>query len=158
VVRVAAYEIYYGYEPVLWLKAMGARGVTVPGPTSSEHFKPFRNPMQFESVLPVLWREDGNTIYGVPSRSRSLAHVVPRSALAPSRPAGGPIEGTDLKVYVDALEDPVNALAELSWASRRSGRIRATVAAGDAISVQVNYHPGWRATVQGRELPIRPDG
>jgi hypothetical protein len=29
---------------------------------------------------------------------------------------------------------------------------------GQALSVQVSYHPGWHAHVQGRSVPVRRDG
>ena len=164
VIRIAAYAIYGGHVPgvadgefaVLWLKALGAHAITVPGPASSEVFKPFTDPWKFEGILPVLWRENGDTIYGVPSRSPSMAHVVPASALVARRNAES-VDVSRLKNYVDALDDPANPVAEMRWENRHRARIRATVARGQVISVQVNYHPGWHATEDGRVRRVRPD-
>ena len=36
--------------------------------------------------------------------------------------------------------------------------IRTTMAPSQALFVQISYHPGWRALVDGQQRPIRPDG
>ena len=90
---------------IFWLKAFGAHTVYVPGPGSTEHYRPFAHPRKFEGVLPVLWRDGGDVIYAVPARSKSLAHVMPASAV----PARTPIHGLDIapaQAYVAALDDP----------------------------------------------------
>ena len=162
--RIAAYAIYSGHDPgltdgefaVLWLKTLGARAITVPGPSSSEYFRPFLEPAKFDGLLPVLWRENGDTIYAVPSRSASLAHVVPPSALVERRRPDG-VDATQLKTYVDALENPAYPLAEWTWEDRHTARIRTRLSEGQVISVQVNYRPGWRASVRGTPQHVRSD-
>jgi len=163
--RIAAFMIYTGTNAgehdaeycILWLKAMGAHAITVSGPAGREFYKPFANPNKFDGQLPLLWKDGDDRIYGVPSRSSSIAHVIPRSAL----PARMPIHGLDvepLRVYVDALEDPNNPLAEHQWQTLHSASIRTTVRAGDVISLQQTYAPGWRAFVAGKEQVVRADG
>ena len=162
---VAVYVIYTGQNAgaqdaaisIFWLKAFGCAAITVPGPDSRDHYKPFVNPAKFEGVLPLAWREDGESIYQVPLRSGSLAHVIPRSAVV----ARQPIHGLDIdpaRAYVDALDDPRLPEASLEWENPDRGRIRAEVAAGQVIAVQMNYDGGWSATRGGREVPIRKDG
>ncbi|HTB18516.1 MAG TPA: glycosyltransferase family 39 protein, partial [Bryobacteraceae bacterium] len=81
---IAIFTIYSGLNAgardgqvsILWLKALGARAVSVPGPHSAEYYKPFANPAKFEGLLPVLWRQNDDTIYAIPVRSNSLAHIV----------------------------------------------------------------------------------
>ena len=163
--RIAVFAVYAGHEPgmtdgefaVLWLKTMGARAVTVPGPSSSEYFKPFRAPAKFDGLLPVLRRENGDTIYAIPTRAPSLAHVVPLASLIEHRRPDG-VDGTQLKAYVDALENPAYPLAEWTWKDRHTALIRARMNEGQVVSVQVNYHPGWHASVGGKPQPIRSDG
>ena len=36
--------------------------------------------------------------------------------------------------------------------------IRAPMTAGQALFVQISYHPGWKALVRGERIPIRKDG
>jgi hypothetical protein len=162
--RVAVYIIYSGLNAgdrdaeisLLWLKAFGVDGVAVGGPASGEHYKPFVNPRKFEGVIPELWRDGDDRIYRVPRRSLSLAHVVRRGDLV-SRP---PIHGLDvdeIRRYVAALDDPVLPIAAMEWTSRHSARIRADLEKDQLLSVQVTYHPGWRAEVNGVKRPVQSD-
>ena len=165
VLRIAAFTIYSGMNTgardaeisVLWLKALGAHAISVPGRHSAEYYKPFANPSKFEGVLPVLWREDDDTIYGVPARSSSLAHVVPEDAVVRHAPVNG-LDTGELERYVKALDDPALPDAPLMWRSRHSADIQAQIPPGHAVSVQVTYHPGWRASVNGVEQSVKKDG
>ena len=95
--QLAVYEIYTGQNAglrdaatsILWLKAFGVTNISVPGPDTRETLHPFVNPFKFDGLLPVLWREDGDTVYGVPMPSRSLAHVIPAEAIVVRAPANG---------------------------------------------------------------------
>ncbi|HVW85702.1 MAG TPA: hypothetical protein VHB50_13530 [Bryobacteraceae bacterium] len=162
---VATYIVYAGTEPesrdaeysILWLKAFGNQAVTVPGEKSRESSHGIVHPHKFDGVLPVLWHDEDDTIFAIPQRSASLAHVVPRAALV-SRP---PVNGLDvdpLRPYVAALDDPALPLASLTWNGPSHGIIETAMNRDQALSVQVNYAPGWRATVNGRNVPVRPDG
>ena len=92
--RVAVFIVYTGMnagehdaeDSIFWLKAYGVHTIYVPGPASREHYHPIVNPHKFDGVLPVLWHDEDDTIYAVPQRSGSLAHVMPREALV-TRPA-----------------------------------------------------------------------
>ncbi len=141
---------------LLWLRALGVSAIHVPLQTPEDYYVSFANPHKFEGVLPVLWREDGETIYQVPRRSDSLAHVVPESALAARRPVNG-IDIAPLIPYVQAMEDPSLPLAKMEWHGTNSFVVRTSAARGEAISVQTNYFPGWRAMVNGRERRVYAD-
>lgn len=144
-----------GYS-VFWLKAFGARAISVPGPDSSDHYKPIANPFKFEGVLPVLWRDRGDTIYEVPLRSASLAHVIPAAAV----PARRPVHGLDIEPvepYVAALDDSRYPSASFEWQGTSQARIRATLASDQVISAQVTYAPGWEAWANGKRKPVRGD-
>ncbi len=66
---------------------------------------------------------------------------------------------TGLQRYVAALENPELPLAAMHWTSRHSARIVAGGLRQDRrISVQVTYHPGWRATAGGARRPVVRDG
>jgi hypothetical protein len=151
--RIAVFTIYSGMNAgardgeiaTLWLKALGAHAVSVPGPRSDEVYKPFVDPRKFEGLLPVLWREGDDTIYGVPSRSDSLAHVMAAGDLVRDPPVNG-LDTAQLEKYVAALDAPAYPEAKWRWTSRHSAVIDATLAPGQVISAQVTYTPGWRAS------------
>jgi hypothetical protein len=162
--RVAVYIIDSGQGAglqdgpisVLWLKAFGCGAVTVPGPASRDAYHPIANPRKFDGLLPLVWSEEDDSVYQVPSNSASLAHVIPVSAVVTRRPENG-LDVDPLRPYVAALDDPALPGASLTWENPDHGRIAATVDRAQVISVQVNYDPGWRAATQGRSLRIRPD-
>ena len=163
--RSAPFQIYSGMGAgadegnvaVLWMKAFGTRAIYVPGAASEEFYKPFRNPAKFDGILPVLWHEGGDTIYGVPAQSESLAHVVPVGALVRTMPVNG-IDLDQVKAYVNALEDTAIPNADWQWKNWHSGTLHATVQPGQAISLQVTYNPGWHAAWNGASQKIRADG
>ena len=163
--RIAMFTIYSGMNTgardgdisVLWLKALGAHAISVPGPHSAEYYKPFANPRKFDGLLPVLWREGDDTIYDVPSRSASLAHVVPVDAVVHHTPVNG-LDTGEIERYVKALDDPAMPEANFTWHNRHTAQIQTQLQPGQALSVQVTYHPGWRATVNGVEQSVKKDG
>ena len=146
-----------GEIAVLWLKAFGAHAITVPGPRSTEAYKPIVNPGKFEGLLPVLWRDGDDVIYSVPQRSASLARVIPVSALVQRAPVHG-LDVAPMLPYVAALDDPSLPPAEFHWRNLHRATIHARVAADQVILVQTNYHPGWRASVGGAAREVSTDG
>lgn len=163
--RAAPYEITTGdgagpnpgRVAVIWLKAFGIHATGVHGPRSEEIFHDFRHPGQYEGLLPVLWRDGDDTIYGVPHRSPSLARIVRRTEVVARPPENG-IDLEWVSRYVAALDDAALPLAEFVWQNRHHGRISASLQPEHVVSVQMNYHPGWRATVNGQPCPIHSDG
>jgi len=140
-----------------WLRALGTHAISVPGPLSDPYYKPFTYPERFEGHFPVLWREGDTTIYGVPSRSDSLAHVVPANSLVQHFPVNG-LDIGEMKRYVAALEDPALPEATFQWLTRHSATVLAKLAPGQAISIQEQYMPGWTAVVNGQPQPVGHDG
>ena len=127
-VQIATYTIYTGENAgdrdaeysILWLKAYGCHAITVPGPQSREAYKPFRNPRKFEGVLPLLWHDEDDSIYAVPQRSTSLAHVIPADAVVVRPPIHG-LDVPEVTRFVAAMEDPALPLADFSWQSGGRG-------------------------------------
>jgi hypothetical protein len=155
---VAIYTVEHDAEySALWLKAFGNQAIYVPGEKSRENYHPIAHPHKFDGVLPVLWHEEDDTIFGVPQRSRSLAHVIPEEALVGRAPVHG-LDVDPLRPYVAALDDPALPVAQMNWEGTSRASVHAQVRRGQAISVQVNYAPGWRARVAGRSVPVRQDG
>ncbi len=162
--RIAVYTIYTGQNAgerdaeisVDWMKAFGVAAITVPGPGSADHYHPFVNPRKFEGVLPLLWREGDDSIYQVPLRSASLAHVVPEAAVVKRRPVNG-LDVEPLRDYLAALDDTSLPQASLEWETPSRGRIHTSIAPGQVVSLQINYDPGWKARSDGRPLRVRAD-
>jgi len=92
----------------------------------------------------------------VPQRSASLAHVVPPAALASRAPANES-DIAPLGPYLAALRDPEAPAASFEWRSLHEARIEANIAPGLLLSVQVNYHPGWRASANGSAARVFAD-
>lgn len=145
-----------GQIALLWLRAYGVDAVSVSGPHSKESFKPFRNPRKFDEILPELWRDGDDVIYEVPRRSRSLAHVIRREDLPARQPENG-LDVGPVRPYVAALENPALPLAEMSWRNHHAATISADMTRDQNLSVQVSYHPGWRASINGRSRRVYED-
>jgi hypothetical protein len=141
----------------LWLEAMGAQAVAVPGPNSPEPWKPFAHPRKFDGVLPVIWREDDTAIYRLPQVTASLAHVMSPAQLVSHPPANG-VDIAELRTYVAALEDPGAPRATLRWQGPNRAYVRARLAPRDVVSIQFNFHPGWHAWIGGKSRRVYADG
>jgi hypothetical protein len=128
----------------------------VGGPNSGEFWRPFRHPEIYAGVLEKAWSEGDDAIYLVPQRSASLAHVMTREELVrEAPPSGADIE--PLQAYVAALDDPLRPIAEFRWWNRNAAEIRVNVEREQLLSVQITYHPGWHATVDGSPRRVFSD-
>jgi hypothetical protein len=147
-----------GADAAAWLKLYGAAAVVVAEPGTRDAFPDgWRDPAKFRGVLPEIYRNGADVIYRVPSRSDSLAHVIRRDAVV-SRP---PYNNSDLdpaKPLLSDLDDPALPMATMHC--RRPGDcvIRGEVGLDYVVFVQMTYHRGWRAYVDGEQRPIRRDG
>jgi hypothetical protein len=164
VMEMAVYHIYSGegagahdaQDSILWLKAFGCQAIYVPGPNSRVYTKPFQHPYKFQGVLPVLWHEEDDTIYALPQRTKSIAHVVPEGALVDHQPVNG-LDTPELSRYVAALDDPASPDAPLTWRSTASARIQTTLHPGQVISLQQTFDKGWIAAANGRPAKVTRD-
>jgi hypothetical protein len=139
-----------------WLKAYGVGAIAVSDAKSTEFWKPFSDPAKFDA-LPALWSDNGVTIRRIPARTTSLAHVVPEQAIS-RHPPRTPEDIAEAARFVAALDDPSMPAATLEWLGREHMRIGATLSPGQVVSVQEGYHPGWRASVAGRQSEVFKDG
>lgn len=153
----AAYGRETGDESITWLKAFGVQAIAVSGRDSREFWKPYAQPEKFEGRLPVMWREEGTTMYRIPQASASLAHVVPQGALVRAA-RGDAVEFSQVKKYVAALDAAASG-AEFRWEGTNRAVIRTdNLQKGQVVSVQINYHPGWRARMNGKPARTFRDG
>jgi hypothetical protein len=140
-----------GELTTLWMKAYGVEAIELQGPNSRELYKPFRAPDRFRDQLAPVWREGDDAVYRVPLDS--LAHVIPSDRLVRDPPYNG-LDVTQIRRYVEAFDDR----AQFRWTTRHSAQVRAAIAPGELLSVQVSYHPGWRAAANGVASRVFPDG
>ena len=162
--EAATYAIYSGENAggrdaeisILWLKAFGCHAIYFPGASSRLYVSGFTHPYKFEGILPVLWHEDDDTIYAIPQRTGSLAHVVPLSAIVKREPING-LDTGEVARYVAALEDVSLPAAEMTWQDPEHGRIRTALHAGQTLSVQITYDKGWIARANGKPADVSRD-
>jgi hypothetical protein len=155
------WETTMGPDPalaVLWMQVMGVDAVIVNGRNSREHYHDHVYPDKFRGVLPVLHDNgQGDTIFGVPRRYRSLARVVERARFdsLPEIPGNGDLPS--LTAWHDVVENGPDAPTETRWEGTDILHVRASVADGQSVWVQESFDYNWRAWSGGRRLPIRAD-
>jgi hypothetical protein len=137
----------------VWLRAYGVQAIAVGDPASREAYKPFRHPEVFAKAFPEAMRDGGDAVYWVPGRSASLAHVVDRANLVRDQPIHG-LDVSGAQAFVQALNIP----ADFHWTSRHSAEIEANLRPDQVVAIQITYHPGWRALVNGRICRLFGDG
>jgi hypothetical protein len=125
----------------LWLRAYGIEAIVT--------HEPFSHPEVFAASFPLT---AADSVYWVPGRDGSLAHVLPRESVVRNQPFNG-LDIAQTQIYVNALRP-----AKFRWTSRHSAEIQADVPPGHVISVQTTFHPGWRATANGQDCPLASDG
>jgi hypothetical protein len=160
---VIHYQLYAGTGTanegelgILWLKAFGVHAAAVCGPRSTEVYKPYHNWRKFEGLLPVLWRDGDDVIYRVLPDSVSLAHVLPPENRL-TRPPASVFDTDFLRAYVAPLEDPALPPVEMTWQNRHHAVLAADLQKDQLLLVQVTYHPGWHARVNGAARPLSKD-
>jgi hypothetical protein len=156
---VARYQIMVGDDAerdILWLQAFGADALVVNGPGSREIYHSIKMPEKYQGKLSVLYQKDGDVVYRIPRRT-GLARIVNEQEVArlPAIPFSNE-DRSQLQAYVDAIE----RVPEEALMKRRSIDeidVEATAGAGQSVSVQVSFDPGWSAWVDGRATPILED-
>lgn len=126
-----------------WMQAVGVDAVFISGRQSPEFWKPFATDA-LAGHLPVLWEERDTRLYEVPRVRRTQAHAVP--ALLPLGP------------YVKAIEDPASPDIEVRWRNTGQATITGAWRPADMVLVHMNWHPDWRAYVQGTPAGTGADG
>jgi len=138
-------------DTVLELKALSAAYVVAHGPKSREYYRDFIRPERL-AIMPVAYRSDDDIIYALPNRG--LAHAmrpeeIPHADVRHHRDV--------LTRYVAAIEDPARPVLNTSWVGTNTLSVAGSIQPGDVLALQVNADPGWRATQDGREIPMTED-
>jgi hypothetical protein len=163
--RIASYVISTGHHSdsesgdysLLWLKAFAAGAVQMEGRNTADFYKDFHFPDRFKGALPLIWQRGDDYLYRVPERTRGLARVVRADNLVRHAPSDG-IDVTELRPFVQALDDPSLPVARFHWQGSNAALISGVASRGQAVSVAINYDPGWTASVAGRPVPLHADG
>jgi hypothetical protein len=140
---------------MVWFKACGIAAFGIQGPNSRETYKPFLASSRFHGLLPEAIREGDDAIALVPGVS-SLVYVIPAAAAVRTTPINGN-DVAEATRYVAALNDPTAPQPKWRWTSRHSVEIETDLRAGDVLSFQEAYHPGWHATLNGTPRRISRD-
>jgi hypothetical protein len=140
------------------LKAFGVRAVVVGGERTRDAYRNFKDPGKFDGVLDEVWRSGDDLIYCVPSRTGSLAHVVSPAELVPGPARDTGLDMEAVKRYAAALDDAHYPPARFEWIRASQARVDAELRPGEMVSVQVTYHPGWRAQLSGIAQTVSGDG
>jgi hypothetical protein len=163
VLNEAPYKVNTAVNPAItdeginWLRALGVQVMVVNGPASTDEYKDIRAPERFDGMLPLLHRENGDSIYSVLPLGASLAHVVRPEELVPPH-ARGNFAYADIRKYALATSDAARPAAAFAWRGGGTARIRANLHPDDLLSVQVAWFPGWNAAVHGKPVAVTPDG
>ena len=96
----------------------------------------------------MLWHQEDDTIYAVPERTDSLAHVVPLGAIVKRQPIHA-LDTEEVVRYVAALDDTSLPSAPMIWQDPEHGRIQTTLHREQVLSVQSTYDKRWIATATG---------
>lgn len=163
--QVAVFTVYTdqnagdraAFYSIFWMKAFGVGAIYVPGPDCTDKIHPYTHPRKFDGVLPVLWKYGDAAIYDSTVRSRSLAHLIPASAVVAKRPMHG-LDTAPAEAYVQALDNLSPSPPAIRWESPDRIEIEANFAPAQVLSVQATFDRGWKASSQGHRLTVRPDG
>jgi hypothetical protein len=136
-------------DSVRELKALGVEYVVIHGPESTEHYRDYKNPQQFEGILERVYGDANDIIYRVPFTD--LAHLI-HAGEEPSE-----AHRDFLGKYVDAIEDSSRPKLKTTWLASDRLRIEGSIPEGMLVSLQVSYDPGWRASSNGTPIAIAKD-
>jgi len=139
-------------DTLLQLKAMNTQYLVIHGPKSREYYRDYVHAERLTAALAPVYHEEDDTIYGLPARP--LANLVSREELPGERAAAKPWV---LERYIAAMEDASRPVLQTRWLRTDALAIDGAAPAGRLIAVRVNADPGWRATEDGREIPIETD-
>jgi hypothetical protein len=161
IIPVATWQIIHGDRAdlaVLWLQALGADAVIVPGKTSFDVYRDFQQPEKFHGVLPALYDDQHDTvIYRVSRLHSGIARIVDRAAMNSVAKIQGGDDAAGLTKYLAVVENPAQNAATLTWRGFDEADIEANTGGGKSVLVQETWDPAWHAYENGKQLPVRAE-
>lgn len=140
-----------------WLLAYGVDYVLVGGKESQDWIRSWVDPGKFVGRLRQVWEDGDDRLYALDRWNQSLAHVLPEGVRMGRTPVAH-WGNADLQALVRALEGEENRGGVWEWQGPSRARVRAQLAAGEAIATQVSYDRRWEARVEGRRVETLADG
>ncbi len=140
-----------GHDTVALLKAYGVRAIGVGGPNSRDAYRDYADPGKFAGVVPEVWRDGDDAIYEIPGTG-SLAHLVKKDDLVSTSPVDWPA----VNRYATAL-DAADERTKIRWDSPNRAAIAVQIKKPEVVSVQMNWDPGWQASVNGKAFATGKD-
>jgi hypothetical protein len=139
-----------GADSVALLKAYGVRAIAVAGKNSRDAYRDYTDPAKFSGVIPERWRDGDDAIYEIPGDG-SLVHVVPAASMVTTAPLDWPA----INRFAAAIDH--SPLTTAKWEGTDRASIATRLGSNDVLSVQISWDPGWRAAVNGADIPIDRD-
>jgi len=172
-----------GETAICWLRALNVSYLVVNTHVSREIYHDFTNPEKFTQAAGVEEKAnlEGDIIYKIPLFQPSLAQVVKKEDFIKLKPLKNAVDFDNLKKYVDYIDPPSPTdlagfgeagppsgldsakragEAKFSWVGKPlsgKAKIRAQIKEGEAIALQINYNPGWKAYIDGKRIRINND-
>ncbi|MEP7364796.1 MAG: hypothetical protein ABI972_16195 [Acidobacteriota bacterium] len=141
------------------LQAFGVDGIVVNENTSTEMYHDYVRTDLFPKVLEAIYSSgQGDFIYRIPRRYPERARIVRQTELRAVPEIGRPINNDHLRAYVKAIELGPEQRPHYTREAPDRIRIAGRFGEGEALVVQENYDPYWRAfTAAGASLPVSRD-
>ncbi len=141
---------------ILWLRAYGTQILITSGAESTDPYKSFHDHGLYRELVPQVHEELDNRIYQLSDRLDAHAHTLPAGAIIATPPTG--VDDTGAARRFVAMLTPDRAVPIESKSPSHLTMTARDVKPGDAIATHVACHPGWRAAIEGRPVPVRCDG
>ena len=156
------YQATFGEDPEMtkvWMQAFGVSAIVVHDKQSTEMYHDFlRTDLFAQQLQPLYSSGQGDFIYRIPRRYPEQARIVRFDQIRAVPAIARPVNTDHLRAYVAAVEQgPAQRPSYLREAPDQI-RISGRFDEGDALVVQENYDPAWRAyTAAGASLEIQRD-
>ncbi|MBL8211612.1 MAG: YfhO family protein [Bryobacterales bacterium] len=135
-----------GDSGILWLQCTGTDLAIIHDKRSKEEYHDVTYPEKFVGKMPAIYDDgEGNFIYEVPRRYRSLARVIDRASLDAMSPMPEDPPEFQLRMLADVLEKGPEAPTQTQWLGTEHLRIKATTKKGQSLFVWVPYNQPWQA-------------
>lgn len=133
---------------ILWLRALNASRLGV----NSD----FEYPDRFKEVLKSEYDQDGLAIYRIPLQKPQLVQIVERERFREFKPLTTELDFQDLKQYVNYIDNSLAEKLDYNFVGDQI-RIKTSLREEQALGLQVNFDPYWKAYIDSQEIPIEQD-
>jgi hypothetical protein len=142
-----------------WLEATGADAVIVHGPKSKEFYRDIVTPAKFKDWQVLYDDGEDNLIYRVPRRFPGIARAVDTTAARAIPTPTGTARLADARPYAKMLNEGPAIPATVRFTSSDSFVVSSAgpLPPNTSLTILESFDSSWRATANGRELPVIRD-